>query len=97
MKFRPLYDRVLIKRVEAESRLASGLILPDTAKEKPLEGEVVAVGNGKRLDDGTTRPLTVKAGDRIIFGKYTGDEVKIDGEEHVILTESDILCVVERS
>ncbi|MFM2244775.1 MAG: hypothetical protein RL071_849 [Pseudomonadota bacterium] len=96
MKFRPLHDRVLVKRVEPEARTTSGLILPDTAKEKPTEGEVVAVGNGKRLDDGTTRALSVKAGDRVIFGKYTGDEVKLDGVEHVILSESDLLAVVER-
>jgi len=97
MKFRPLYDRVLVKRVEAEERTSSGLILPDSAKEKPLEAEVIAVGNGKRLDDGTHRPVSVNAGDRVIFGKYTGDEVKLDGVEHIILSESDILAVVERS
>ena len=96
MNFRPLYDRVLVKRVEAETKLASGLILPDSAKEKPMEAEVIAVGNGKRLDDGTNRALSVKAGDRVIFGKYTGDEVKLDGEENIILSESDILAVVER-
>lgn len=96
MNFRPLYDRVLVKRVEAETRLASGLILPDSAKEKPMEAEVVAVGNGKRLEDGSIRALSVKAGDRVIFGKYTGDEVKLEGEEHIILSESDILAVVER-
>ena len=97
MKFRPLYDRVLVKRVEAEERTSSGLILPDSAKEKPLEAEVIAVGNGKRLDDGSHRPVSVNAGDRVIFGKYTGDEVKLDGVEHIILSESDILAVVERS
>ena len=97
MKFRPLYDRVLVKRVEAEERTSSGLILPDSAKEKPLEAEVIAVGNGKRLDDGSHRPVSVAAGDRVIFGKYTGDEVKLDGVEHIILSESDILAVVERS
>jgi chaperonin GroES len=97
MKFRPLYDRVLVKRVEAEMRTSSGLILPDSAKEKPLEAEVIAVGNGKRLDDGSHRAVSVKAGDRVIFGKYTGDEVKLDGVEHIILSESDILAVVERS
>jgi chaperonin GroES len=78
-------------------RTSSGLILPDSAKEKPLEAEVIAVGNGKRLDDGSHRPVSVKAGDRVIFGKYTGDEVKLDGVEHIILSESDILAVVERS
>jgi len=98
MKFRPLYDRVLVKRVAAEERTSSGLILPDSAKkEKPLEAEVIAVGNGKRLDDGSHRPVSVAAGDRVIFGKYTGDEVKLDGVEHIILSESDILAVVERS
>ena len=94
MKFRPLHDRVLVKRVEPEARTTSGLILPDTAKEKPTEG---AVGNGKRLDDGSTRALSVKPGDRVIFGKYTGDEVKLDGVEHIILSESDLLAVVERA
>jgi chaperonin GroES len=78
-------------------RTSSGLILPDSAKEKPLEAEVIAVGNGKRLDDGSHRAVSVKAGDRVIFGKYTGDEVKLDGVEHIILSESDILAVVERS
>ncbi len=97
MKFRPLYDRVLVKRVAAEERTSSGLILPDSAKEKPLEAEVIAVGNGKRLDDGSHRAVSVTAGDRVIFGKYTGDEVKLDGVEHIILSESDILAVVERS
>lgn len=97
MNFRPLYDRVLVKRVAAEERTSSGLILPDSAKEKPLEAEVVAVGNGKRLDDGNARPVSVAVGDRVIFGKYTGDEVKLDGVEHIILSESDILAVVERS
>jgi chaperonin GroES len=97
MKFRPLYDRVLVKRIEAEERTSSGLILPDSAKEKPLEAEVIAVGNGKRLKDGTHRAVSVNAGDRVIFGKYTGDEVKLDGVEHIILSESDILAVVERS
>ena len=97
MNFRPLYDRVLVKRIEAEKRTSSGLILPDSAREKPLEAEVIAVGNGKRLDDGTHRAVSVKSGDRVIFGKYTGDEVKLDGVEHIILSESDILAVVERS
>lgn len=96
MKFRPLHDRILVKRVEAEQKSAGGLIIPDTAKEKPLEGVVVAVGPGRRLDDGTIRPTALKDGDRILFGKYTGDEIKVDGEEHVIIRESDILAVVER-
>jgi chaperonin GroES len=97
MKFRPLYDRVLIKRIDAENRTASGLIIPDAAKEKPMEGEVVAVGNGRRNDDGTTADMTLNVGDRILFGKYTGDEVKLDGDEHLILKEEDVLAVVERS
>jgi chaperonin GroES len=79
MKIRPLYDRIIVKRVEAETTTKSGLIIPDTAKEKPIEGEVVAVGNGKVLDDGNVRALEVKAGDRILFGKYSGTEIKIDG------------------
>ena len=96
MTFRPLYDRVLLKRVAAELKTSSGLIIPDSAKEKPMEGEVVAVGNGRRTDDGGNAEMTLKVGDRVLFGKYTGDEVKLDGEEHVILTEEDILAVVER-
>ena len=96
MKFRPLYDRVLVKRIEAETKTAAGLIIPDTAKEKPTEGEVVAVGSGRRNDDGTLGEMSLKAGYRIIFGKYTGDEVKLDGEEHIILREEDVLAVVQR-
>ena len=96
MTFRPLYDRVLLKRVAAELKTSSGLIIPDSAKEKPMEGEVVAVGNGRRTDDGGNAEMTLKVGDRVLFGKYTGDEVKLDGEEHVILKEEDILAVVER-
>ena len=96
MKFRPLYDRVLVKRVDAEEKTAGGLIIPDAAKEKPLEAEVVAVGSGRVTDDGTRVEVSVKAGDRVLFGKYTGDEVKLEGEEHIILKESDILAVVER-
>lgn len=96
MKFRPLYDRVLVKRVEAEQKTSSGLIIPDSAKEKPLEAEVIAVGQGKLIGDGETRPVAVNVGDRVLFGKYTGDELKLDGEEHIILRESDILAVIER-
>ena len=96
MKFRPLYDRVLIKRVTAEQKTSSGLIIPDSAKEKPLEAEVIAVGAGRRTKDGEIRPMSLKAGDFVLFGKYTGDEVKLDGEEHVILREEDVLAVVER-
>ena len=94
MKVRPLHDRLLVKRVNQEETTKGGIIIPDTAKEKPMEGEVVAVGNGKCLDDGTVRPLEVKAGDRVLFAKYGGTEVKIDGEEHLILRESDVLGVV---
>ena len=96
MKFRPLYDRILVKRVNAESRSAGGLIIPDSAKEKPQEAEVVAVGSGRILPSGEVRAVSVAAGDRVIFGKYTGDEIKLDGEEHVILREEDILAVVTR-
>ena len=93
--FRPLYDRVLVKRLTGESKSAGGLIIPDTAKEKPQEAQVIAVGSGKILDDGQVRPVSVKSGDRVLFGKYTGDEIKLDGEEHVILREEDILAVLE--
>ncbi len=95
MSFRPLHDRVLIRRVEAEERTAGGIIIPDTAKEKPQEGEVVAVGPGTLNDRGELRPLDVKAGDRILFGKWSGTEVKIDGEELLIMKESDIMGVIE--
>ena len=95
MAFRPLHDRILVKRVEADEKSAGGLIIPDTAKEKPQEGLVVSVGPGRTLEDGTVRPVAVKAGDRILFGKYTGDEIKIDGEEHVIVREMDVLAVIE--
>jgi chaperonin GroES len=94
MKIRPLQDRVLIKRVQEEQTTKGGIIIPDTAKEKPMEGEVVAVGNGKVQDDGTVRKLDVKAGDRVLFGKFAGTEIKLDGEEHLILREDDIMGVV---
>ena len=93
MKIRPLGDRIVVKRTKEEEKTKGGIIIPDTAKEKPLEGKVVAVGNGKVLKDGKVRPLEVKVGDRILFAKYTGNEVKIDGEEHVLLREDDILAV----
>jgi len=96
MKFRPLGDRVLVKRVEEEERTKGGIIIPDTAKEKPQEGEVVAVGPGARDDNGKIQPLDVKAGDRILFGKYTGNEIKIDGVDHLILREDDVLGVLEK-
>ena len=95
MAFRPLGDRVLVKRVEEEEKTRGGIIIPDTAKEKPVEGKVIAVGNGKVLEDGKVRPLDVKAGDRVLFSKYGGTEIKIDGEEHLIMREEDILGVIE--
>ena len=95
MKIRPLQDRVIVRRVKEEEKTKGGLYIPDTAKEKPIEATVVAVGNGKVLEDGTVRKLDIKAGDRILFGKYSGTEVKIDGEEHLIMREDDILGVIE--
>ena len=94
MAFRPLHDRVLVRRVEAEEKTAGGIIIPDTAKEKPQEGEVVAAGAGSKSEDGKVTPLDVKAGDRILFGKWSGTEVKVDGEDLLIMKESDILGVV---
>ena len=96
MNIRPLQDRVLVKRVKEEETTKGGIIIPDTAKEKPIEGKVVAVGNGKVLDSGETRKLDVKKGDRILFGKYSGTEVKIEGEECLILREDDILGVLTK-
>ena len=95
-KFRPLHDRVVVRRIDAEEKTKGGIIIPDTAKEKPIEGEVVAVGNGKVLEDGTVRKLDVKIGDRVLFGKYSGTEVKIEGEEALIVREDDILAVLEK-
>ena len=95
MKIRPLQDRVIVKRVKEEEKTKGGIIIPDTAKEKPIEGEVVAVGNGKVLDDGSLRKLEVKAGDRVLFGKWSGTEVKIDGEDLLIMKETDIMGVLE--
>ena len=95
MNFRPLHDRVVIRRLEQESKSPGGIIIPDTAKEKPMEGEVIAVGPGSRSDDGKIHPLDVKAGDRVLFGKWSGTEVKLDGEELLIMKESDILGVLE--
>ena len=94
MAFRPLGDRVLVKRVEEESKTKGGIIIPDTAKEKPQEGEVVSVGTGAKAEDGKVTPLDVKAGDRILFGKWSGTEVKVDGEDLLIMKESDILGIV---
>ncbi len=95
MKIRPLQDRVIVKRLEEEGKTKGGIIIPDSAKEKPQEGKVVAVGKGKVTEDGKVIPLDVKAGDRILFGKYAGAEVKIEGEEHLIMREEDILGIIE--
>ena len=95
MKIRPLGDRLLVKRIEEEDKSKGGIIIPDSAKEKPQEGQVVAVGKGKMLDDGKMVPLEVKAGDRILFGKYAGTDVKIEGEEHLIMREDDVLGIME--
>ncbi len=95
MKIRPLHDRVIVKRVDEETKTKGGIIIPDTAKEKPQEGKVIAAGKGKVDEDGKVKPLDVKAGDRILFGKYAGTEIKIEGEEHLILREDDILGVIE--
>jgi chaperonin GroES len=96
MKIRPLQDRVLVKRVAEEAKTKGGIIIPDSAKEKPAEGEVVAAGPGAVLKDGKVRALSVKKGDRILFGKYSGSDVKIDGEDHLIMREEDILAVLEK-
>ena len=93
--FRPLHDRVLVRRLESEEKTAGGIIIPDTAKEKPMEGEVIAVGPGARAEDGKLVPLDVKVGDRILFGKWSGTEVKIDGEELLIMKESDLLGIID--
>src|SRR3982075_338750 len=97
MKFRPLHDRVVVKRLDAEEKTAGGIIIPDTAKEKPMEGEVIAAGPGARNEAGALVPLDVKAGDRILFGKWSGTEVKLDGVEYLIMKESDIMGIVEGS
>ena len=94
MTFRPLHDRVVVRRIEAAEKTAGGIIIPDTAKEKPQEGEIVAVGPGARSEDGKVTPLDVKAGDKILFGKWSGSEIKLDGEDLLIMTEADILGVV---
>lgn len=95
MNIRPLYDRIVVKRIEEQETVKGGIIIPDSAKEKPQEAEVIAVGNGKRTDDGKLIPLEVKKGDRILFGKYSGNEIKIDGQEYLILREDEILGVLE--
>jgi chaperonin GroES len=94
MGFRPLHDRVLVRRVEAEEKTRGGIIIPDTAQEKPMEGEVVAAGPGARGEDGTVQPLDVKAGDRVLFGKWSGTEVKLDGEDLIIMKESDLMGII---
>lgn len=96
LSIRPLQDRILLKRVKEEEKSKGGIIIPDTAKEKPIEGEVLAVGNGKILEDGSVRKLDLKVGDRVLFGKYAGTEVKIDGEERLIVREDDVLGVIEK-
>ncbi|WP_259782269.1 co-chaperone GroES [Aestuariispira ectoiniformans] len=95
MNFRPLHDRVLVRRVEEDEKTAGGIILPDTAKEKPMQGEIIAAGNGTRADSGEVLPLDVKAGDKVLFGKWSGTEVKVNGEDLLIMKESDILGVLE--
>lgn len=96
MKIRPLQDRIIVKRIKEEEKTKGGIIIPETAKEKPSEGEVIAVGKGKVLENGTVLPLDVKVGDRILFSRYGGSEVKIEGEEHLIMREDDILGVIEK-
>ncbi len=95
MKFRPLHDRVLVRRIEEEEKTASGIIIPDAAKDKPMEGEIIAVGPGVRDENGALQALDVKAGDRILFGKWSGTEVKMDGEELIVMKESDIMGIIE--
>jgi chaperonin GroES len=96
MQIRPLYDRLVVRRIESQETTASGIIIPDSAKEKPQEAEVVAAGRGKRLEDGTVAPLDVKVGDRILFGKYSGSDITIDGEEFLILREDEVLGIIEK-
>jgi chaperonin GroES len=95
MKLRPLHDRVIIKRLEAETKSAGGIVIPDTAAEKPIKGEVVAVGSGKILEDGKVRPVGVKAGEKVLFGKYSGTEVKVDGQELLVMREEDLMAVID--
>jgi len=97
MKIRPLYDRIVVKRIDEQETTRSGIIIPDSAQEKPQEAEVIAVGHGKRLEDGKLVPLDVKVGDRILFGKYSGNEIRLDGEEYLIMREDDILGVLDAS
>jgi chaperonin GroES len=95
MKIKPLQDRLVVKRIEEEEKTKGGIIIPDSAKEKPQEGRVVAIGDGKMLESGQKAPLTVKPGDKILFGKYSGSEIKVDGEEHLIMREDDVLAIIE--
>jgi chaperonin GroES len=96
MKVRPLYDRLIVRRLEEEEKTKGGIIIPDTAKEKPIEGKVIAAGDGKLKEDGTKVPMEVTVGDRILFAKYAGTEIKIDGEEHLMMKEDDVLAIIER-
>ena len=96
MKIRPLHDRVLVKRLEEQQTTKGGIIIPDTAKEKPIEGEVIAAGNGKIMESGDVRPMDIKQGDKILFGKYSGTEIKLEGVEHLILREDEVLAVIEK-
>lgn len=95
VNIRPLHDRVIVRRLEEETRTPGGIVIPDTAKEKPIQGQVIAVGKGKLLESGDVRPLDVKPGDKVLFGKYSGTEIKLDGEEHIIMREEDVLGVIE--
>ena len=95
MNFKPLHDRVLVRRVESDVKTAGGIIIPDTAQEKPMEGEIISVGSGIRAEDGSVTPLDVKAGDRVLFGKWSGTEIKLDGEDLLIMKESDVLGIIE--
>jgi chaperonin GroES len=97
MKFRPLHDRVMVKRIEQEGKTAGGIIIPDTVKEKPMEGEVVAVGSGARNEQGSLVALDVKSGDRVLFGKWSGTEIKIDGQDYLVMKESDIMGIIEKA
>jgi len=96
MKLRPLHDRILVKRIKEEEKTAGGIIIPDAAKEKPIEGKVISTGNGKVAEDGSVRPLEVKKGDHILFGKYAGTEIKLDGDEYLIFREDEVLGVIEK-
>ncbi|KAF0220805.1 MAG: chaperonin [Geobacteraceae bacterium] len=96
MKLRPLQDRIIVKRVEEETKTAGGIFIPETAKEKPQQGEIIAVGNGKKTEDGKVLPIDLKVGDKVLFGKYAGTEIKLDGEDYLIMREDDILGVLEK-